>query len=214
MVRTGAKGSQVNLAQLSHGGVIGQQLRPNGQRFIEASFHAVGALESTGFIQSSYMDGMTPVEGFMNARNGLTSLADTAVKTRDTGYAQRKLMFLMEDVIVKQQQLVRTSTGTIVAWQFGGDGWDTDFLTLQPLAPLAPTHPEHELWQAWGQPKHVLTPINMQKYATYLLQGSTDPTEKWVTVDWQAAPWCQFIDRQSTRLNSSHVALSRMPSSA
>ena len=45
-----------------------------------------------GFVESSYINGLTPQELFFHAMGGRVGLIDTAVKTSTTGYIQRKLI--------------------------------------------------------------------------------------------------------------------------
>ena len=64
---------------------------------------------------------------------GREGLIDTAVKTSETGYIQRKLMKAMEDLKVSQDYSVRTSSNTIIQFTYGGDGMDATFTESQPL---------------------------------------------------------------------------------
>ena len=45
-----------------------------------------------GFVESSFISGLTPEELFFHAMGGREGLIDTAVKTSETGYIQRKLI--------------------------------------------------------------------------------------------------------------------------
>jgi len=55
---------------------------------------------------------------------GREGLIDTAVKTAETGYIQRRLVKAMEDVIAKYDGTVRNSLGDIVQFVYGEDGLD------------------------------------------------------------------------------------------
>ena len=57
----------------------------------------------------------------MTGRDGLT---DTAVKTAETGYMQRRLMKAMEDLTTHYDLSVRNAVGGVVQFTFGGDGLD------------------------------------------------------------------------------------------
>ena len=46
--------------------------------------------ESRGFVENSYLRGLTPQEFFFHAMGGREGLIDTAVKTSETGYIQRR----------------------------------------------------------------------------------------------------------------------------
>ena len=57
--------------------------------------------ESRGFVENSYLRGLTPQELFFHAMGGREGLIDTAVKTSSTGYIQRRLVKAMEDLTIK-----------------------------------------------------------------------------------------------------------------
>ena len=67
--------------------------------------------ESRGFVENSYLRGLTPQEFFFHAMGGREGLIDTAVKTAETGYIQRRLVKAMEDLQVKYDATVRNSAG-------------------------------------------------------------------------------------------------------
>jgi DNA-directed RNA polymerase II subunit RPB1 len=62
--------------------------------------------ESRGFVENSYLRGLTPQEFFFHAMGGREGLIDTAVKTSSTGYIQRRLVKAMEDLTIKCALLV------------------------------------------------------------------------------------------------------------
>lgn len=45
-----------------------------------------------GFVQNSFYSGLTPTEFFFHTMAGREGLVDTAVKTAETGYLQRRLV--------------------------------------------------------------------------------------------------------------------------
>ena len=55
---------------------------------------------------------------------GREGLVDTAVKTAETGYMQRRLVKCMEDLCAQYDGTVRTSTNEIVQFVYGEDGLD------------------------------------------------------------------------------------------
>ena len=55
--------------------------------------------------------GLTPAEFYFHAMGGREGLINTAVKTSETGYIQRRLVKSMEDIIVKYDGTVRNSRG-------------------------------------------------------------------------------------------------------
>ena len=64
---------------------------------------------------------------------GREGLIDTAVKTAQTGYVQRKLVKAMEDLTVNYDYSVRSSSGTIVQFIYGNDGMDGQRVESQSL---------------------------------------------------------------------------------
>ena len=127
MVKAGSKGSTVNIAQMM--ACLGQQA-PEGRRipygFTDRTLphykkYDDGA-EARGFVESSFIRGLTPQEFFFHAMSGREGLIDTAVKTADTGYIQRQLIKAMEDLTVQYDGTVRDARGKIVQFHYGEDG--------------------------------------------------------------------------------------------
>ncbi|RMC22844.1 hypothetical protein DUI87_00150 [Hirundo rustica rustica] len=95
MVVSGAKGSKINISQVI--AVVGQQ-NVEGKRipfgfkhrtlphFIKDDYGP----ESRGFVENSYLAGLTPTEFFFHAMGGREGLIDTAVKTAETGQCRRR----------------------------------------------------------------------------------------------------------------------------
>ena len=85
-----------------------------------------GLLEpkAMGFVQSSFRLGMDPIEYFFQAAAGRDGLIDTATKTSDSGYLQRKMIHNLEDIIVEYDGTVRTLYGDVVQFLYGEDGID------------------------------------------------------------------------------------------
>ena len=127
MVRAGSKGSTINISQMM--ACVGQQA-PEGKRipygFTDRTLphykkYDDGA-EARGFVESSFIDGLTPQEFFFHAMSGREGLIDTAVKTADTGYIQRQLVKAMEDLTVQYDGTVRDSRMNVVQFRYGEDG--------------------------------------------------------------------------------------------
>jgi DNA-directed RNA polymerase II subunit RPB1 len=77
-----------------------------------------------GFIENSYISGLTAPELFFHAMGGRIGLIDTAVKTSQTGYIQRRLIKGLEDLKVEYDMTVRNNMGKIVQFAYGDDGFD------------------------------------------------------------------------------------------
>jgi len=80
--------------------------------------------EARGFVKNSFISGLTPQEVFFHAMGGRQGLIDTAVKTSETGYIQRRLVKAMEDSKINYDNTVRTATGSIIQYIYGEDGMD------------------------------------------------------------------------------------------
>jgi DNA-directed RNA polymerase III subunit RPC1 len=127
MAQCGSKGSKINIAQMI--ACVGQQTVsgsrvPNG--FINRSLphFELGAKDpaAKGFVQNSFFTGLTPTEFFFHTQGGREGLIDTAVKTAETGYMQRRLMKALEDLTVQYDGTVRSTGGNVVQFRYGDDG--------------------------------------------------------------------------------------------
>ena len=138
MVNAGSKGSEINICQIT--ACVGQQ-NVEGRRipfaFLKRTIPHFGkddyGPESRGFVENSYISGLTPQEFFFHAMGGREGLSDTAVKTSETGYIQRRLMKALEDVMVKYDGTVRNSAGNIFQFLYGEDGMAGEFIEDQVL---------------------------------------------------------------------------------
>jgi len=70
--------------------------------------------DSKGFVSNCYLTGLTPTELYFHAMGGREGLIDTACKTAETGYIQRRLIKALEDVMIKYDGTVRTSKEVII----------------------------------------------------------------------------------------------------
>jgi DNA-directed RNA polymerase beta' subunit len=130
MVNAGSKGSDLNISQMIS--CLGQQ-NVDGKR-IPYGFenrtlpHFTKYDDSPGargFVESSYINGLSPQELFFHAMGGRVGLIDTAVKTSTTGYIQRRLIKGLEDLMVSYDMTVRTNKNKIIQFKYGDDNIDT-----------------------------------------------------------------------------------------
>ena len=87
--------------------------------------------EARGFVENSYLRGLTPQEFFFHAMAGREGLIDTAVKTAETGYIQRRLVKALEDIMVCYDGTVRNSLGDLIQFTYGEDGMNGAFIESQ-----------------------------------------------------------------------------------
>ncbi|CAM6128982.1 unnamed protein product [Calypogeia fissa] len=141
MVTAGSKGSFINISQMI--ACVGQQ-NVEGKRipygFVDRTLpHFTKddyGPESRGFVENSYLRGLTPQEFFFHAMGGREGLIDTAVKTSETGYIQRRLVKAMEDVMCKYDGTVRNSLGDVIQFLYGEDGMDSVWIESQKVDSL------------------------------------------------------------------------------
>lgn len=89
--------------------------------------------ESRGFVENSYLAGLTPSEFYFHAMGGREGLIDTAVKTAETGYIQRRLIKAMESVMVNYDGTVRNSVGQLIQLRYGEDGLCGELVEFQNM---------------------------------------------------------------------------------
>ncbi|KAF7263909.1 hypothetical protein GWI33_000924 [Rhynchophorus ferrugineus] len=133
MALSGSKGSFINISQMI--ACVGQQALngkrvPNGfdDRSLPHFLHHSKTPEAKGFVQNSFYSGLTPTEFFFHTMGGREGLVDTAVKTAETGYMQRRLVKSLEDLVVHYDGSVRNAEGDIVQMTYGCDGLDPTFM--------------------------------------------------------------------------------------
>ncbi|KAF1744812.1 hypothetical protein MXB_3507 [Myxobolus squamalis] len=80
--------------------------------------------EAKGFVKNSFYTGLTPTEFYFHTMAGREGLVDTAVKTAETGYMQRRLVKCLEDLCVQYDNTIRNSSRQVVQFIYGGDGLD------------------------------------------------------------------------------------------
>ena len=126
MVNAGSKGSNINISQmiscLAQQNVDGKRI-PYGfdDRTLPHYSKYDDSPEARGFVESSFIQGLTPEELYFHAMGGRTGLIDTAVKTSQTGYVQRRLIKGMEDLKVFYDMTVRNNKGKVIQFNYGED---------------------------------------------------------------------------------------------
>lgn len=129
MVVSGSKGKPSNIVQI--GACAGQ---PNicGEHvyygFTDRTLPHVTKYDDSptarGFVESSFLRGLKPHEVFHHTMAGKLGLIDTACKTSDSGYTQRKLIKAMEDCRAQYEYTVRNARGMIMQYVYREDGFD------------------------------------------------------------------------------------------
>jgi DNA-directed RNA polymerase subunit beta' len=113
MVTSGARGNRTQIKQL--GGMRGLMAKPSGE-IIERP------------ITSNFREGLSVLEYFISTHGARKGLADTALKTADSGYMTRKLVDVSQDVIVTEEDC-GTANGITLSSIYQGDEEVVDLKT-------------------------------------------------------------------------------------
>jgi DNA-directed RNA polymerase II subunit RPB1 len=126
MVNAGSKGSNINILQmvscLGQQNVDGKRI-PYGyeDRTLPHFKKYDDSPEARGFVESSFIQGLTPEELYFHAMGGRVGLIDTAVKTSQTGYIQRRLIKGLEDLKLTYDMTIRNNKNKIIQFSYGDD---------------------------------------------------------------------------------------------
>ncbi len=118
MATTGARGSALNVGQMA--GALGQQSRRGKRLHTGYSNRTLSHFQehddnpdSHGFVKSNFRDGLSVLEFFFHAMGGREGLVDTAVRTQQSGYMQRRLINALEHIRLEYDGTVRDPHGHI-----------------------------------------------------------------------------------------------------
>jgi len=135
-VTSGSKGDYFNIAQIT--GLLGQQ-NLNGHRPAPTLSNKKRTLihypetiiddparkyRSRGFVASSFIEGMHPDEMFFHAMTGREGMTKTAMGTATSGYIQRSIVKINEDLKVEYDGTIRDAKKNIYQFAFGNHGFD------------------------------------------------------------------------------------------
>lgn len=126
--KSGARGKKANLVESV--GALGQQTM-SGARLREGISGGTRVLPfflendpnpaARGFIRNNFFRGQTSSEFFSAAGPARQTQTDTAFKTGETGYMQKKLMAFCGDFAICADGSVRDEKGNVVTFAYGGD---------------------------------------------------------------------------------------------
>ena len=106
MADSGARGSRLQIRQLS--GMRGLMANPSG-RIIELP------------IKSNFREGLTVLEYFISTHGARKGLADTALRTADSGYLTRRLVDVTQDLVVVEDDCGTSNGVAMKALVEGGE---------------------------------------------------------------------------------------------
>lgn len=130
MIQSGSKGSRINMCQITscvgQQNVVGKRISFRFKQRALPHFHRFDySAIPCGFVLNSYLTGLQPYEFFFHAMGGREGIIDTAIKTSEIGYIQRKLIKTMEDAKVLFDYSVRNAYDSIFQFKYGDDGFDS-----------------------------------------------------------------------------------------
>jgi len=127
MIASGSRGSSINLMNIA--GFWGQanvrEGRPKrgySNRLITLNEAKDVGVLAGGFIRSNFMDGMDAREYFYHSMGGRQGEVDTGVSTKVSGYLYRRLANSLKDLVVNNDNTVRTAASNLVQYTYGEDG--------------------------------------------------------------------------------------------
>ncbi len=106
MADSGARGSTAQIRQLA--GMRGLMAKPSGE-IIETP------------ITANFREGLTPLQYFISTHGARKGLADTALKTANSGYLTRRLVDVAQDVIIREEDCGTTDGIVVVSLIEGGE---------------------------------------------------------------------------------------------
>ena len=130
MALSGSKGNATNIGQMA--GCVGLQiiggmvLKKKYNNRTLAYFHQHDDRPlSRGLIKNSLLLGESFSEFVFQMTAGREGIVDQVVRTSDIGYVQRKLIKMLEDVMIKYDGTVRSASNSLIQLVYGDSGADT-----------------------------------------------------------------------------------------
>lgn len=129
MAKTGARGDIQNIALMA--GIIGQE-SIRGKRIFRGYYERtlphfkrndLGPAPH-GFVEESFKEGANPLGFFFEVMKGREGIMDSSLKTRVSGYMQRRLVNALQDMRVEKDGTVRDSQNVVIQFKAGEDGID------------------------------------------------------------------------------------------
>ena len=124
MIESKAKGKTDNIGHII--GALGQNVldgkrikKKVNNRTLPHFFQNDDRGFARGYITKSYYQGLTPTEFFFHHITAREGMIDTAIKTSESGYLQRKLIKGMEDIILSYDKTVRSGNNVIIQMIYG-----------------------------------------------------------------------------------------------
>ena len=130
-IRSGGSGTDMNAGQIiaSIGQVIveGRRIQKRFNNRTLPTFHQFDdSAFARGYCANSFLSGLNPMEFFFGVMGGREGLINTAIGTADSGYVQRKLIKILEDIKVEYDGTVRNANDKLIQCVYGDNGINTE----------------------------------------------------------------------------------------
>ena len=205
-IEAGSKGKRLNACQIH--GVVGQQV-VGGKRVqyrTDPTARTLPCYEAgdtdpvaRGFVNNSYTKGLDPRDYFCHHQGGREGLIDTACKTAETGYLQRRMGKILESEHACTDGSVRDSHDHIILTKYGGDKMNSEFLVKVRMPVLGKEGTADEVAARWCGGTGVETDV--MSFALFMVRKAllfyyeTCPTSLYLPFD----PW-DFVPSQDPTL--------------
>jgi DNA-directed RNA polymerase subunit B len=126
MAKSGARASMAHLTQLTaavgQARILGERIN-RGYKDRTLSHFLIGDLSPAahGFSENSFKSGLNPFEFFFDAVSGRESLMDKSLRTRHSGYLERRLMNALQDLKVNYDYIIKDNRNIIIQFTPGED---------------------------------------------------------------------------------------------
>ncbi len=129
MARSGARGGIAHLVQIAASvgqeTVLGKRIhRGYYNRILPHFLPKELSAEAHGFVTNSYKSGMNIFEFFFDLMSGRENLMDKSLRTKHSGYMERRLMNALQDLKVEYDNTVRDNRKVIIQFVPGEDSID------------------------------------------------------------------------------------------
>jgi len=129
MAKSGARSSMTHITQiaaaLGQSRILGERIH-RGYKNRTLSHFKIGDLSPAahGFSKDSFKNGLNPFEFFFDAVSGRESLMDKSLRTRHSGYLERRLMNALQDLKIDCGYIIRDNRKIIIQFLPGEDNID------------------------------------------------------------------------------------------
>lgn len=130
LITSGSKGKITNIDQMC--GAVGQQAMDMKRMPLKMRNRALpffhqfdNSLSARGYVEHSLITGLNFFEMVFHNITSRNGMVDTALKTAESGYIQRKIVKALEDIWITYDNMVRRANGKVIQYYYGNAGIDT-----------------------------------------------------------------------------------------